>query len=156
MPDTPQILADRLLQEGGRVVEFFNHLNPSQWAIIIYPEQGNWSFHQLLAHFVSSEVGRRELIGDVCKDGKGAPVNFIIDAYNQAEVERLTIISNSELLDRFTIERKQLAEMVAILTPEDLTKLGNDPFLGFVPLSEMIKLTYRHNQIHLREIRRYL
>jgi cytosine/adenosine deaminase-related metal-dependent hydrolase len=156
MPDTPQILADRLLQEAGRVVDYFNHLNPSQWGIFIYPEQGTWSFHQLLAHFVSSEIGRRELIGNVSKDGKGAHVSFDIDLYNQREVERLSVISNNELLDRFTIERKQLAAMVAALTPHDLTKVSNDPFLGLAPISEMVKLTDRHNQIHLREIRRYL
>jgi hypothetical protein len=30
---------------------------------------------------------------------------------------------------------------------------GRHPFLGRAPLSEIIKIIYRHNQIHLREIR---
>ena len=138
------------------MVDFFNQLNPSQWGIVIYPEHGFWTFHQLLAHFLSSEIGRRELISDVCKGGKGAPVNFEIDLFNQREVERLSVISNLDLLDRFILERNQLATMVASLSPQDLTRIGNDPFLGRVPISDMVKLTYRHHQIHLREVRRYL
>jgi hypothetical protein len=39
---------------------------------------------------------------------------------------------------------------------DDLAKQGRHPFLGTASLSDMIKLMYMHNQIHIRDIRRML
>ena len=156
MPDTPQTLADRLREEGGRVFEFFNHLSPEQWEILVYPQVSNWSLHHLLAHFLSSEISRNELIANVCGGDKGAPPDFEIDPFNQREVERLSVSSHGELLHRFNQERESLIELISTMSPQDLTRNGKDPYLGVVPLSEMIKLTYRHLQIHLRDARRCL
>jgi hypothetical protein len=153
MPDTPQILADRLILEGGRVVDFFKHLRPDQWAILVYPKQSEWNYHTLLSHFVSAEIGRRELISDVCNGGEGAPTNFDIDFFNRTEVLQFLNVPNDVLIRRFASEREKLSQLVNTLSSEDLTRMGNDPFLGRVSVSEMIKLTYRHLQIHLREVR---
>ena len=156
MPDTPQALADRLRKEGARVIDFFNNLNQEQWDAYIYMEESLWSLHDLLAHFVSSEIGRKNLIIDIASGGKGASPDFEIDRFNQQEVARLMVESNSELLHRYTRERNYLIKFVSNLQPQDLDHIGNDPFLGEVPLSEIIKLTYRHLQIHLRDARRCL
>ena len=156
MPDTPQALADRLREEGARVIDFFNNLSKEQWDIYVYLEGNVWNLHDLLAHFVSSELGRKKLIVDVAGGGKGAPPDFKIDKFNQKEVDRLSVESNSKLLRRFTQERNHLIMFVTALRPQDLDIVGNDPFLGEVPLAEIIKLTYRHLQIHLRDARRCL
>jgi hypothetical protein len=156
MSETPHDLADRLGNEGGRVVDYFDELNPEQWKIHIYPGLGNWTLHELLAHFVSAEIGRLRLIHNVCEGAGGAPIGFNIDAYNEIEVQRLSVQSNTNLLNRFKIERESLVDFVSSLTDQKLNLLGTDPFLGTATVREMVKLTYRHNQIHLREIRQYL
>jgi hypothetical protein len=46
--------------------------------------------------------------------------------------------------------------MVAEMDNNDLEIQGRHPFLGVAPLSDIIKLIYRHNQIHIREIRKTL
>jgi hypothetical protein len=153
MPDSPQSLADRLLLEGGRVVEFFNQIRTLQWSQPAYPGQGDWNFHTLLAHFLSAELGRGELIRQVAQGGPGAPPDFKIDEYKLLGVTKLNEESNFTLLDDFWTERVKLAEFVASLSQNDLERQGNDPFLGQTTLCEMIKLTYRHNQIHFREVR---
>ena len=149
-------LSDRLIQEGGRGIDFFNHLPPEKWSTVIYSDQENWTFHELLAHFVSAEIGRRQLIENVRSAGKGVPDEFNIDMFNQVEVHHFSNLSNKALIQKFKVERVNLAEMVASFSVADLNKVGKDPYLGFVPISEMIKLTYRHLQIHLREVRRFL
>jgi hypothetical protein len=153
MPDTPQSLADRLLLEGGRVVDFFKKLDPTLWGCPAYPQAGAWTFHELLAHLVSAEVGRGELISVIASGASGAPPEFQIEEYNRVEVEKFSVESNDSLLDRFWTERTNLAGLVGRLTPFDLTRQGNDPYLGSTALIEIIKLTYRHNLIHLREVR---
>jgi hypothetical protein len=156
MTDTPQSLGDRLRDEGGRVMVFFNDLSSQQWEIQVYKQDVEWTLHHLLAHFVSAEIGRKELIINVSSGGEGAPMDFNIDSYNKQDVDRLSRESNSHLLELFFIERSSLASFVSTLDFEVLERVGNDPFLGAVPLVEMIKLTYRHLQIHLRDARRCL
>ena len=156
MSDTGQSLADRLREEGGRVMVFFNNLSPEQWEIQVYKQDPAWTIHHLLAHFVSAEIGRNELVITVSSGGEGAPIGFNIDRFNKQDVDRLSKESHSHLLELFIIERSSLASFVSSLGNDDLERIGNDPFLGAVPLIEMIKLTYRHLQIHLRDARRCL
>jgi hypothetical protein len=156
MPDSPQALADRLREEGSRVIDFFNALTQEQWGHCVYQQESVWNFHDLLAHFVSSEIGRKKLIVNVAGGGKGAPPDFEIDRFNQREVEGLSNESNSYLLQLFSEERSNLATFVSTLEMEDLVKIGNDPFLRTALLLDMVKLTYRHLQIHLRDARRCL
>ena len=156
MLDTPQALASRLSEEGVRVVDFFKNLSEEQWGVRIYPQESNWNFRHLLSHFVSSEIGRKELILNVLAGGEGAPPDFEIDTFNKMEVARLSGSSNSYLLKLFTQERSNLAKLVSDMDMKDLERIGNDPYLGSAPIHEMIKLTYRHLQIHIREARQYI
>jgi hypothetical protein len=156
MSETPEFLSDRLHAEGTRVVEFFKTLSVDQWSIIVYLQESQWTFHDLLAHFVASEIGRQKLIIDVVNGGKGAALDFDIDRFNQRQVNRYSNESNSELLIIFSAERNCLIDIVSGLKQADLDRIGNDPFLGEVTVSEMIKLTYRHLQIHIRDARRCL
>ena len=156
MPDGALTLAERLRSEGHRVLNFFNQLSLEQWGVLIYPHQSDWTMHHLLAHIVSAEIGRQELINNVYNGGEGAPEQFDIDRFNQTEVERLTQQSTQDLLQRFSLEREKLAQLVGGMSEMELNQLGRDPYLGLVPLIEMIKLTYVHLQIHLRDARRCL
>jgi hypothetical protein len=154
MADTPQSLSDCLRDEGGRVVDFFNRLTDKQWITPVYPIEVSWDFHNLLAHFVASEVARKELIVNILAGGRGAPPRFDIDEFNRQEVDRFSAESKDYLLELFQLERAHLVNIISGLSNTDLELIGNDPYLGEVQLAEMIKLTYRHLQIHLREARR--
>ncbi|HEX9091760.1 MAG TPA: DinB family protein [Anaerolineales bacterium] len=156
MPDTPQLLADHLHSEGGRVVEFFNQLSEEQWNVRIYPQDGDWCMHELLAHIVSAEIGRKDLILSIAMGGKGAPPGFDIDQFNQDEVEKLSRETDAYLLELFSQQRDELSRFVSKLEVAYLERMGNDPFLGKAPLIEVIRLTYIHLQIHLRDARRRL
>jgi hypothetical protein len=156
MPDNAQALADRLHEEGRRVVKFFNQLTPEQWKVVIYPQQSDWTMHHLLAHFVSAEIGRQELVENVYNGGEGAPQQFDIDRFNQIEVERLSKQSSQDLIRSFTQRREKLVKLVSSMSEQELNRVGRDPYLGQVGLIEMIKLTYVHLQIHLRDARRCL
>jgi hypothetical protein len=154
MPDTPQALADRLKEEGARVFNFFNNLSKDQWEVQVYPPDSDWSLHHLLAHFTSSEIGRKTLVLYVLSGGEGVSSDFDIDIFNQRQVEKLLDEPNSDLLESFLKARAELIGLVSGLKIDDLNRIGNDPYLGAVPLLEIIKLTYRHIQIHLRDAKR--
>jgi hypothetical protein len=156
MPEGAKTLADYLRKEGSRVVNFFNQLSQEQWKVVIYPQQSDWTMHHLLAHFVSAEIGRQELVENVYNGGEGAPQQFDIDRFNQIEVERLSKQSSQDLIRSFTQRREKLVKLVSSMSEQELNRVGRDPYLGQVGLIEMIKLTYLHLQIHLRDARRCL
>jgi hypothetical protein len=176
MPDTPEILAQRLQTEGQKVLAFFGDLLPDQWEASVYAEdqaaelsgkehaeppagmeeEAGWRVRQVLAHFVSSEASFLRLIGDILTGGSGAPEDFDIDRFNRRKVADLASQTPAELLAQFAEHRQSTVELVSCLVQEDLKKTGRHPYLGVVPLTDTIKMIYRHNQIHLRDLRRVL
>ncbi len=156
MTQSPEYLANRLREEGAKMMEYFNQLTPAQWEARIYPQDGEWTFHHLLAHFVSAERGRRELISNILSGGVGVPDDFDTQDYNRDEVELLVRSPVESLMSQFLSERSKIISIVSGMQSLDLERIGKDPFLGQAPLAEIIKLTYRHLQIHMREVRSYL
>lgn len=149
-------LVGRLQSEGEKTIAFFQNLNPEQWQQTIYEAGSIWTIDQILAHFVSTEQAFADLITNILESGPGAPENFDIDAYNERHIVLLKGISRGELLEQYRNARDDNTHRVQAMSPQDLARQGRHPFLGIVPLEEIVKLLYRHNQIHLRDVRRAL
>lgn len=156
MPDTPISLAERLMEEGHKTQEFFSNLTAEHWMIKVYSDGTQWNIHQILTHFVSAEVSFTELIQNILEGGKGVSESFDIDIFNEKEVLKMRKYSPATLIDQYSRARQVNADMVSRLSQEDMLKQGRHPFLGMAPLVDMIKLIYRHNQIHQRDIRKFL
>ncbi len=174
MPESPARLAQKLLDEGQKSLQFFRALAPEQWRQILYnpegagdpvvsagggdrfldPGSGGWDLKDLLAHFVSAEASFGLLLQNILAGGEGAPEDFDIDRFNHSKVSRLKESNRDELLQELDNLRSQNAQLVASMQPEDLDRMGRHPFLGVAPLSDIIKLIYRHQGIHLRDVRK--
>ena len=156
MPDTPAYLAGRLSKEGQKTQEFFKDLTPEQWALTVYSDGSQWTIRQILSHFVASEVSFTRLIENVLRGGSGAPEDFDTDAYNERKVRQLQEISSTDLIAQYGQVRERNVELVSGMSADDLLREGRHPFLKVAPVKDMVKLIYRHNQIHQRDIRRLL
>ncbi len=156
MSDTPEFLSQRLRHEGAKTSAFFKELSAADWEKTVYADTPPWTVHQLFAHFVSAEENLFWLVRDIQAGGRGAPEGFDIDRFNQREVAQMKSASPASLLERFQELRQQTSAWIALLKQEDLDKRGWHPFLGLAPLTEVVKLIYRHNQIHQRDIRKAL
>ena len=156
MPETPERLAERLANESQKTLEFFRALLPEQWDCDIYTQGPVWTARHLLAHFVSAEQAMSRLIEDVYAGGAGAPEDFDIDGFNAGEVAELVKHKPEVLLREFDLKRQACVALVCKMKPADLANAGRHPFLGWVSLEDMIKMLYRHDQIHLRDLRRLL
>ena len=154
MPDSPEQLSRRMLEEGKKTLAFFCNLPESQRDLTVYSDGSQWNIQQVLAHFVDAEHSFTSLIENVLQGGSGAPEDFNINTYNERHVARMQDISFDELVRQFQQFRERNVEIVSRVSLEDLERQGRHPFLGTASLSDMIKLIYRHNQIHLRDIRR--
>ena len=155
MAVTPQRLVERLLQEGEKTRQFFDAMPAVDWDVQVYSEGSQWRIRQVLAHFVITEASIQKLIKNIQGGGEGTPLDFDIDRFNESRVSRLEGALPSELISQFYELRQQTAQFVAGLNPDDLQRTGRHPFLGVTSLEEIIKLMYRHNQIHQRDIRKH-
>jgi hypothetical protein len=151
---TPAWLAERLKKEGEKAVAYFAALTEEQWRSEVYTEGDTWTIRSVLAHFVTSERGLLKLFENVREGGSGASEDFSIDHYNARQQEKTRDLTPQELLAQFADVRADTAKWVSGLSEEDLAKVGRHPFLGQVPLVEMIKMIYLHNQIHFRDFRK--
>ena len=154
MNDITARLSNKLLAEGVKTYEFFQMLKPEQWQIPVYSEEAHWTVRELLAHFVYTEDSLGKLVDNILEGGPGAPDSFDIDRHNERGIAALQSRTTAELLPQFKILRQGMADKVFHMDDTDLTRIGRHPFLGVVALEVIIKMVYRHNQIHLRDARR--
>jgi hypothetical protein len=151
-----EFLLNRLRDEGEKSVQFFIDLPPEKWGIRVYTDGSQWTVHQVLSHFVMAESSLCRLIENIANDGPGAPEDFDLNGYNEYKVSTVESMSDDELIIMFKNNRQKTIGMVSKFTANDLEKRGRHPFLGIASLLDIIKLIYRHNQIHIREIRQML
>ena len=156
MADTPSHLAERLQAEGSKSLEIFRALRPEQWEITVYTDGSAWTIRQLLAHFVTAEDGFLDLIDDIVTGGAGSPEDFDIDRFNEREVSAVGDELPERLLLQYERVRQATIKKVSKLHTEDLERVGRHPYLGVASLADIIKLIYRHNQIHQRDFRKLI
>ena len=156
MAETPERLVERLNGDGFKTLEFFGRLSPGQMECSVYTDGSCWKVRQILAHFVSTEKAFSLLIKDVLAGGSGAPEEFEIERFNENEVAGLGLLPFQDLLVEFETLRSGNVQIVQGMTLTDLSRMGRHPFLGMTTLEEIVKLLYRHNQIHQRDMRKAL
>jgi hypothetical protein len=150
-------LVRRLSEEGEALFAQFSTLLPEAWAIPVYPaDDGAWTIHSILAHLVSAEGYIRLMMADIVSGGPGAPPGVDVHAINAAEVASLSTFSPADLIARLRDSRAATVTMVAAFSDDDLDRPGNHPLLGQMPLEDFVKLIYRHNKMHMRDVQRAL
>jgi len=154
MTETPAFLAERLRAEGEKTVSFFKSLSADQWEQTVYTDGSIWTVRNILAHYMTAEKGFLGLFSDILNGGPGVKQDFDIDRFNASQQEKVKNISNGQLIEKFIEVRAEMVVLVSRLSDSDLQKKGRHPFLEETNLAEMIKMVYRHNQIHYRDIRK--
>jgi len=149
-----QKLAQRLAESAQKTDEFFREIEPDQWDMQVYSEGANWTVRHILAHFVVTEGSIARLIKYILQGLPGVPENFDIDQFNEREVRCFSIMPVEMILQRFLERREETITLVSGMSDADLEKQGRHPWFGIAPVGDMIKLMYRHNQIHQRDIRK--
>ena len=156
MPETPAFLAERLRVEGDKTAALFASLTVDQWKLEVYTEGETWTIRNVLAHYVTAEKGFVKIFSSILDGGSGVSEDFDVDRFNASQQKKTSGLTPIELLEQFKVIRAQMTAFVASLAEADLAKQGRHPFLGQTTLAEMIKMVYRHNQIHYRDLRKVI
>ncbi len=147
-----EFLIRRLREEGDALLAQLKALAPEAWATPVYPADPPWTIHSVLAHLVSAEHYLQQMIADIAAGGPGAPAGVDVDAINAAEVAMLTRFSPAELIARLAAARAQTIALVSTFADETLDRRGRHPVLGEIALDDFIKLIYRHDKMHMRDV----
>jgi uncharacterized protein (TIGR03083 family) len=149
-------IANRLREKGEQTFGFFSGLTAAQWEAEVYSEGTHWTVHAVLCHFVSAERAFVRLVKNVLAGGEGTPEGFDVDAFNAAQVDQLSARGPDELLDLFQQARREMVSLVAGMDDSDLERQGRHPYLGLDTMERFLKLVYRHNMVHERDVRKAL
>jgi hypothetical protein len=150
------LIVKRLSEEGQKSAAFFAGLAPAQLAQQVYLTGPTWRAHDILAHFVSAEQTLKFYGLQILAGGPGAPEDFIIDEFNAIQVAGLRDAGAADLIERFSLARAETVALARGMADSDLDRIGRHPWFGNVPLEQMLKLVYRHNMLHERDVRRAL
>jgi hypothetical protein len=151
-----ELILKRLQEEGRKSAAYFRALSETQLSQLVYTTGPQWQARDILAHFVSAEQTLLHYGQQVLAGGSGAPDDFVIDEFNAIEVAGLRGQPPDSLLAQFEQARAATAGMVAGMAEADFDRIGRHPWFGRVPLEQMLKLVYRHNMLHERDVRRAL
>jgi hypothetical protein len=150
-------LVRRLVEEGKALLSELEAQASETWAASVYPAAGGaWTVHNILAHLVSAEGHIRRMMADIIAGGSGAPSGVDVDAANATEVASLSTFSPADLIDKLRDSRATTVMMVAAFSDGDLDRQGNHPLLGQMALEDFVKLVYRHDKMHMRDVQRAL
>ena len=156
MPTRQALILNRLQEEGRKTAAYFRTLGPAELSQVVYTTGPQWTARDVLAHFVSAEQTLTRYGQQVLAGGSGAPEDFVIDEFNAIEVAGLRASPPAELVAQFEAAREATGVMVAAMAEADFDRVGRHPWFGRVPLEQMLKLVYRHNMLHERDVRRAL
>jgi len=149
--------ADKLSADGKKIAEIFSNMSEIQLDKVLYSSEFDiWKVRDVLAHFVFAEKGFLNLFKEILQGEEGSPADFDIDLYNQKMMRDYKYQDLHSLIGEFTDTRKLTLEFMDSLNLEELNTVGRHPALGMTTLSEMIKMIYLHNQIHLRDVKKIL
>ncbi|HTP09235.1 MAG TPA: DinB family protein, partial [Anaerolineae bacterium] len=146
----------RLRDEGDKLLALFGSLRPEQWRTVIYTDGMTWTIKDVLAHQIAAEREFQFYGRDVLNGGQGAPRDFVINEFNNRSVAAQADRTLAQLIEDFRAARQDSIEFVALIGPDQFAWEGWHPFFGQMTLEDLFKLIYRHNMMHVRDIRHVL
>lgn len=156
MTERTEYLATRLTQQRDESLALFRSLTPDQWKKVVHGDEGQWDVRTILSHFVSSEASMLKLIENILGGGTGATEDFDLNRFNSGRAAKMAEISPDDLLAQFEQTRAATTEAVLALTDDQLDMQGRHASQGMQTVEGIVKIMYKHNQLHERDIRRAL
>lgn len=146
----------RLAEEGEKTIAFFDSLSDLDWDQPVYTTGSGWRVRQLLAHFVSAERAYKQAIQDVLHGGRGVPEGLDIDRFNEQETYPLSLKPVPDLIEDLRQSRAETIRIIQDLDQSDLSRSANHPWFGEKEVGWLLKLLYRHQSMHLSDVRKAL
>lgn len=146
----------RLREKGDETVAYFTSLPVEAWTSQVYTAGPQWDVRQVLCHFVSAESNFERIFDAAMRGETEAPTDFVIDEFNLREVGKMGDLTPAALIDQYRTVRGKTIAFLESIDDADLERESWHPWFGWDKLEKFLKLVYRHNMLHERDVRRAL
>jgi hypothetical protein len=151
-----QDIIKRLSDKGAESVSYFSALPPDAWAQQVYDTGSEWDVRQVLCHFVAAESSFTRIWDAAMRGDTHAPDVFNIDAFNAESVGAMGDMLPDALIAQFQRTRAGTIRFLESIDDPDLERESWHPWFGWDKLEKFLKLVYRHNMLHERDVRKAL
>ena len=152
MADIRETILKRLAAELEITITAFSELAPEDWSLTVYTDGAAWTPREILAHQITTEIAIRALVENILAGGAGAPENFQIQRFHEEQAAARAGRGAEDLYAEFRAARAAMIATVERMAPEDFARTGRHPWFGQAALEDVLKLVYRHNMLHVRDI----
>lgn len=152
MADIKETILKRLAAELESTINAFSALAPEDWSLAVYTDGAAWTPREILAHQVTTEIAIRALAENILAGGAGAPEDFQVRQFNEEQAAARVGRPAEDLYAEFRAARAALIATVERMAPEDFARTGRHPWFGQAALADVLKLVYRHNMLHVRDV----
>lgn len=149
-------IIEKLERGAGETIAFFKALSPAELSVRVYDEEVQWTGRQVLAHFITIEGSMQRLFKNILAGGPGTPEDFDLERFNRTQPAKLDGLSIDELIDRFTIVRRETVAIVEKMEEADFDRTGRHVFLGNGNLERFVRWAYKHARHHEDDVRNAL
>ena len=131
MSERQRHINKRLRATGAATAEFFRSFAADSFQQQIYSTGGDWLLRDVLAHFVSIEHTFLNYGREILAGGEGAPEDFDIDEYNEAQIALKQHQEPDELLAAFEYAREETIALVESMKtifsrPDERRRMGEE------------------------------
>jgi uncharacterized protein (TIGR03083 family) len=151
-----QDIIQRMQTRAEETVTYFGGLGPEAWTQQVYTTGPEWDVRQVLCHFVSAESSFEDIFAAALRGDTTAPDDFDIDEFNAREVGQMDDWTPDRLVEQFQTVRAGTIAFLQSIDDPDLERQSWHPWFGWDKLEKFLKLVYRHNMIHERDVRKAL
>ena len=145
---TPADVASALEAFPAVVRTLLEPLDPA--TLIVRPEPGEWSVHEVIGHLIATDEGAFEQRVQGILDGKPKIPGFSPwAAINERDFNAVTL---PDLLAEFDASRERVVPFVAALTDEQLTLTADYPGFGTFAAGDFVFEWPFHDHEHLQQI----
>jgi uncharacterized damage-inducible protein DinB len=143
-------ICNKLNECHGVLYHTVTSLSEADAAAIANPQ---WNVKDELAHLAGAERGMLRIAQASARgENPQLPEGYDNDTYNARQVAKRKDQSIAQILDELKGIHNELGAFLDGISQEQLTRIGEHPLEGEIPLKELLVVIYSHEANHCNEI----
>ena len=127
-------------------------LDESQWDLVVYSEDAEWTVRDLFSHIMVSEKSMTRLVEVIQEGGEGASEDFDLKRWNARTVQKSSDKLPEDIRAEMIVNRGHLLELLDSMPDSDWEKKGRHGSLRIMTVEEILRLIADHECDHMNDI----
>lgn len=145
-----QSISSKLDEAHGSLYQTVGSLSEADAGILANP---GWDVKDELAHLAGAERGMLRIAQASARgEDPKLPTGYDNDQFNARQVAKRKGNSVAQLLEELKTIHADMNAFLESVTAEQLTRMGEHPLAGEIPLKELLVVIYSHEVTHRNEI----